>query len=50
MYERMPFDKAETILTHEAGILKRIKTDKENKLIKDFISNNTVNPPKEATQ
>jgi hypothetical protein len=37
MYERMPFDKSETILSHEAGILKRIKDQPEADLIRQFI-------------
>jgi hypothetical protein len=37
MYARMPFDKGETILNHEAGILKRIKKEEEQSLIKQFI-------------
>ena len=40
MYEKMPFDKAETILSHEAGILKRIKKEEENTLLKEFIKQN----------
>lgn len=40
MYEKMPFDKAETILSHESGILKRIKKEEENSLIKAFIQEN----------
>jgi hypothetical protein len=38
MYGRMPFDKDTTILNHEAGILRRIKDEKENELIRVFIS------------
>ncbi len=39
MYERLPFDKAATVLKTEAqpGILKRIKDEKENALIRQFI-------------
>ena len=37
MYAKMPFDKAETIVSHEDGILKRIKKEEENKLIRQFI-------------
>ena len=40
MYARMPFDKGETILNHEAGILKRIKKEDEQSLIKQFIQQN----------
>ncbi|MDP9230463.1 MAG: hypothetical protein M3O67_07310 [Bacteroidota bacterium] len=37
MYAKMPFDKAETIISHKDGILKRIKNEKENELIKAFV-------------
>jgi hypothetical protein len=38
MYEKMPFDKAETIITHNEGVLRRIKDEKENLLIKKFVT------------
>jgi hypothetical protein len=38
MYGRMPFDQDTTILSHEAGILRRIKDEKENALIRTFIN------------
>lgn len=41
MYEKMPFDKPQTILDHTAGILKRIKEEKENALFKSFIEQNS---------
>jgi hypothetical protein len=39
MYAKMPFDKAATILQPEArnGILRRIKDEQENELIKRFM-------------
>ena len=37
MYERMPFDNSLTILSHEAGILKRFKDQPGAALIKQFI-------------
>ncbi len=37
MYEKMPFDKGETIVSHEAGIVKRIKDTSELSLVKRFI-------------
>ena len=40
MYERMPFDKDTTIINHEAGILKRIKNEEENAIIRSFIQRN----------
>ena len=39
MYERMPFEKDTTIISHEAGILRRIKGE-ENLLIKTFVLQN----------
>ena len=38
MYERMPFDASATLLSHAEGILRRIKADEENKLLKDYIA------------
>lgn len=38
MYEKLPFDKGETIIKHEAGILKRIKDDQKVALIKQYIN------------
>lgn len=40
MYERMPFDKAETILTHTEGVLRRIKQEPDAQKIKDFFKQN----------
>jgi hypothetical protein len=37
MYEKMPFDNSLTILSHEAGVLKRIKDQPEASLVKQFI-------------
>ena len=37
MYEKMPFDKRHTIISHEAGVLKRFKAEGEISLIKQFI-------------
>ena len=37
MYERMPFDNPVTILSHQAGILKRMKDQPEAALIKQFV-------------
>jgi len=37
MYERMPFDKGETIVNHEVALLRRIKDEKEKALIQKFI-------------
>ena len=40
MYASLPFDKAETMLIMDArpGILKRIKEEEENKLIREYFS------------
>jgi len=38
MYEKMPFDNPKTIMNHEAGILRRIKDDKEVELVNRFIN------------
>ena len=37
MYERMPFDASQTLLSHKEGILKRIKQEEENGLLKKYI-------------
>jgi len=37
MYEKLPFDKGETIANHEAGAMKRFSEKKEASLIKQFI-------------
>ena len=41
MYERMPFDAGKTIVSHKDGILRRIKEEKENTLIKTYIEQHT---------
>ena len=37
MYERLPFDKPETLLNNSGGILKRIKDEAEARKIRHFI-------------
>jgi len=37
MYERMPFDKDSTIINHQVSILKRIKDEEENSVIRKFL-------------
>ena len=37
MYEKLPFDKGETIVSHESGVFKRIKKEEEVKLVKQYI-------------
>ena len=36
MYDKMPFDRAETLTGHEKGVLKRVKNVQENELIKQY--------------
>ena len=38
MFEKLPFDKPETVLLLNERLLKRIKDSKENEVIKEFIS------------
>jgi hypothetical protein len=40
MYERLPFDKDTTILNHHEAILKRIKNEEENAILKNFVLQN----------
>jgi hypothetical protein len=40
MYDKMPFDKGETIIGHKSGILKRFKKEEEVTAIKQFIEQN----------
>jgi len=42
MYERLPFDKAETLLKPEVQpvVLKRIKEEEENKLLREYFEQN----------
>lgn len=40
MYERLPFDKDTTILNHHEAILKRIKNEEENTILKNFVLQN----------
>ena len=44
MYEKLPFDKDTTILNHHEAILKRIKNEEENKLLKSFVLQNKNGP------
>ena len=38
MYEKLPFDQGETIVNHQAGILKRIKGEEDVRLIQQYIA------------
>ena len=40
MYDKMPFDKGETIIAFKDKLVKRIKNEQELALIKQFISQN----------
>ena len=42
MYVRMPFDASQTLLSHKEGILKRIKQEDENSLLKQYIDQRSV--------
>lgn len=37
MYEKLPFDKGETIVNHDIALLRRINDEKEKALIQKFI-------------
>ncbi len=39
MYAKMPFDKAETIVNHQVGALKRFNDINQKELLKQFIEN-----------
>jgi hypothetical protein len=45
MYEKMPFDKDTTILNHNEKILRRIKNEEENTMIKNFVLQNKKSLP-----
>ncbi len=40
MYAKMPFDKVATLITHQAGMLKRLESENEKELLKKFIREN----------
>jgi len=42
MYERISFDKGATIISHEAGVVKRIKKVEELQLLKHFFAQNKM--------
>ena|SRR5665647_178276 len=37
LYEKLPFDKGETIVAHEVALLRRIKDEKEKAIIQKFV-------------
>jgi hypothetical protein len=45
MYERLPFDKDTTIINHNEKILRRIKDEEENTILKNFIHQNKKSLP-----
>ncbi len=38
MYERLPFDHADVVASHSAGVLKRIKTPDERAAIESWLA------------
>jgi len=42
LYDKLPFDKGETIISHKGGIMKRIKKEEELELIKKFTSQHKI--------
>jgi hypothetical protein len=40
LYQKLPFDQDTTIVHHETVVLKRIKNEEENLIIKNFIQQN----------
>ena len=42
MYTKMPFDSARTLLSHEAGIIRRIRDEKEKSVINEYLNQNKV--------
>ena len=42
MYEKLPFDSAATITTHAQGILRRIKDETDQKMIRQFAEENKI--------
>jgi len=40
MYEKLPFDQGTTIISRQAGILRRIKEEDEVRLIKQYLEQN----------
>ena len=42
MYEKLPFDSATTITTHAEGILRRIKDETDQKMIRQFAEENKI--------
>jgi hypothetical protein len=42
MYASMPFDKAETIIHHEAGVKKRLQKEKEGNPVIAFLNKNKM--------
>jgi hypothetical protein len=37
MYDKLPFDQGETIINHQAGILRRIKGENDVRVIKQYL-------------
>jgi hypothetical protein len=47
MYGRLPFDKDTTIVNHSISVLKRIKNEEENALIREFVAENKSGLPED---
>jgi hypothetical protein len=50
MYERLPFDKDSTIINHNEKILRRIKNEEENLILKNFILQKKKSLPESKLQ
>ena|SRR5947207_2263335 len=42
MYEKLPFDKGETIIEHQAMIFRRLKNEKDISLIRKYVEQNKM--------
>lgn len=40
LYEKLPFDKGSTIISHKAGVLKRFKKEEDLKLLRQYTAQN----------
>jgi hypothetical protein len=38
MYERMPFDRAEVVLSHKEGVLRRLKNPEDRQLMERWFA------------
>ena len=42
MYEKLPFDKGETIIGRESGVFKRIKNEEDAAIIRQYMQQNKM--------